>query len=374
MWFPLLLLVPICCGLFYRWVVLYYGRRFFSRRPCPQKGNGRFVSLIKPLCGAEKNLARNLRSALTQDYPDYEVVFSLQDRGDPASEIVDRLIAEFPHRRVKKVVNDFSVGPNGRLNNIRNATEEASGEWLVYTDSDMFLPPDYLSRVTAPLADPQVGVSGTVYRGARADTWYEALELLSLNTDFIPSVIFATESGASIACLGGSQAIRREVLNEIGGLEPLAPYLVEDFELGRRVVAAGYKILFEPVVIETEVGLSSPKEWWRHQVYWDQNTRAANPVGFFFTWLIREIPFSLLYSFCVFPFWPAVLCATIVNRLLTARLNARLLGDTETPKHLWFLPLRDLAGIFIWFASLVRRKVYWKGRKFLVRKGLMVEI
>lgn len=371
-----LIVLPALLGCFYWVAVSFFCFRFFRshQRARFQKNFSPFVSLIKPLCGLEKNLHPNLSSACTQHYPDYEIIFAVQSPEDPSIAVIDQIIRDFPHRKIKKVVDSFSVGPNGRLSNIYNATAKADGDIFVYTDSDMFLPNDYLATVVAPLADPKVGVSGTLYRGAHADSWHEKLELLSLNTDFIPSVILATETKASIACLGGSQVIRREVLEKIGGLKSLSHYLVEDFELGLRVAEAGYTLHFEPMVITTEVHLKSPRDWWRHQVYWDQNTRAANPVGFFFTWLVRGVPFAVLYAFLGGPLWPAVLFGTLSVRCFTALLNAKLLEDKETPKYLWLLPLRDVLGIFIWFASLVRKKVYWKGRQFIVQKGQMVEI
>ncbi len=42
------------------------------------------VTVLKPICGLEKNLRINLRSTCLQDYPDFQVVFSVGDPHDPA--------------------------------------------------------------------------------------------------------------------------------------------------------------------------------------------------------------------------------------------------------------------------------------------------
>ena len=44
------------------------------------------------------------------------------------------------------------------------------------------------------------------------------------------------------------------------------------------------------------VDLSSFRQWWGHQLYWDQNTCVSRPVGFFATVLTRAIPFALLFA------------------------------------------------------------------------------
>ncbi len=351
---------------------------FFRRGRSPRKGNvpntWPFVSLIKPVCGLEKNLYENLVTACNQDYPNYEVIYSLQNKNDPALKILEKIRSENSNKKILIVVDETAVGPNGRLCNIYNASQKSSGEIFVFSDSDMFLEKDYLQNIIAPFEDQKVGVSCTLFKAWKANNIPESLELLSFNADFVPSIVFAYVTKASIACPGGSQAIRRDVLEKIGGLKPLANYLVEDFELGQRVLKTGFKIHFAPYVAATGVDLKSFKDWWRHQVYWDQNTRAANPVGFFFTWIIRGIPFACLYTLLAGPQAAAVFAVTLGTRITTTIINSLFLKDTDGIKAVWLLPFRDLLGIFVWFASFVKRKTYWKGRQFIIQKGKMVEV
>src|SRR5262249_57686641 len=130
-----------------------------------------------------------------------------------------------------------------------------------------------------------------------------------------------------VGCGGGERESGGERLRGIGGLTPMAYTLVEDLELGRAVVAAGLSIVLVPHVAATGVDLPRPSVWWRHQVYWDQNTRVANPVGYFFTWLVRGIPFAGLYVLSGGPGCWLVLAATLTVRLGPARVTSTLLGD-----------------------------------------------
>ncbi|MDO8494208.1 MAG: glycosyltransferase, partial [Deltaproteobacteria bacterium] len=296
-----------------------------------------------------------------------------QDENDPALPIVEKIRAEFPER-VKIVVDTSAVGPNGRLCNIYNASRKATGEIFLFSDSDVFLPANYLRAIVAPFADSQVGVSCTLYKAWRPHNIAERLELLSLNTDFIPSMVFAYVTKMTIACPGASQAIRRSGLEEIGGLKPLADYLVEDFELGRRVREKGYKIHFVPLSISTEVNLNGFRDWWRHQVYWDHNTRAANASGFLATVLIRAIPFAFFYWLVDGEMAIPVLVAIIFWRIYTAVFNAFFLKDPDTIRSLWLLPIRDLLAFCTWAASFMKKNIYWKGREFEIQNGRMIEI
>lgn len=372
-----LLLTPVLLSWVYWIAVSITVALFFARKARPARRDyAPSVSLIKPVCGLEKDLYKNLSSACAQDYPDYEVIYALQNHLDSALPILERIKREHPLLRVRILIDPAAAGPNGRLCNILNATRETRNEVLVYSDSDMLLTPDYLSTIVAPLADPRVGVSCTLYRAHGAVNIWESLEVLSLNAEFVPSLIFATMTDAALSCPGASQAIRRETLEKIGGLEPMADSLVEDLELGRRIVAAGLKVEIGPYVAATGVDLYGWRPWWKHQVYWDQNTRAANAIGFFFTCLVRGVPLAVLYSLVATTpstFKLELLLATLALRLGTAAFCCLYLGDREGLRILWLLPLRDLAGAASWAACFLQRKIYWKDRVFHLVGNRLVE-
>ena len=319
--------------------------------------------------GLEKNLHENLRTTCLLDYPDYEVIFSVQRHDDPALAVLREIEREFGHSRAKVVVEEKRVGWNGKINNLAGALPHARHDVYVISDSDVRLPRGYLKAIVAPLRDESVGFVCTPFRVAEAKRWFEKLELLSLNADFMPSVIFAYETSASLFCLGASIALRRKTLVEIGGIEGLSDYLVEDYEMGRRIVARGYQSVLVLPVIETMVDLKTRSDWWKHQVYWDQNTRAARPLAYFCTLLIRAVPCALIFA----SLNPAdlsgwlVLAGTIAVRMATAGLVMGLgLDDREGVRALWWLPVRDVAGMVSWLLSFLWRKTTWRGTEFVL--------
>jgi ceramide glucosyltransferase len=188
-----------------------------------------------------------------------------------------------------------------------------------------------------------------------------------LNADFMPSVIFAYETAASLFCLGASIAVRRSMIEKIGGIEDLSDYLVEDYEMGRRIAELGFKGVLVPPVVETMVDLKSYRDWWKHQVYWDQNTRAARPFAYLCTLLIRAIPFALIFALTEpsgYVGWTVLAC-TLGVRIATALFIMRWsLDDREGARAVYWLPLRDLAGMVSWLLSFVWRKTTWRGTEF----------
>ncbi len=319
-----------------------------------------------------KNQRANLRSACLQDYPEFQVVFSVQDANDPSVPLLREIENEFGRPRVSVAIENHESGPNGKINNLSGALLHARHDILVISDCDMLLRPDYLKAIVAPLADPVVGYVCTPYRAVQAERWFEKMALFSLNGDFIPSVIFAYLTGASGFCLGSSMALRRESLDAIGGFEPYASYLAEDYEMGKSLSALGKKMVLAPYFVDTVVDLENFLQWWNFQVCWDQKTRAARPGGFLATLLLRSIPFAVLLAFIRWadPLGWIILAAALSVRLSTAWALMRWgMNDTEAARSLLLLPLRDLACLVSWFFAFAKKTVIWRDREFKLTLG-----
>ena len=354
---------------------VFYWVRGRPQPPVPAGFAWPGVSILKPIRGLERGLEENLRSACVLDYPDYQVVLSVQSLEDPALPVLRKLEREFGPERVTVAVTDSEPVVNGKIQNLLGGFKAARHEILLISDSDVRLRRDYLKTIIAPLADPEVGFVCTLYRAVDAHKWYEKLELLSYNSDFIVQVIFAKVTGASDFCLGCSVAVRRSALEAIGGFEPLGEYLAEDFEMGRRITQRGYRSKVLPYFVDASLDLRHPRDWWDHQVYWDQNTRAARPIGFFFSVVVKTLPFALLFALArgFDGLGLAVLGGALLIRLATAALICWRIGDTEGPRALAWLPLRDLASMGAWLVAIFQRTFVWRDLRFgLTRDGRVI--
>ena len=79
------------------------------------------VTILKPLHGAESGLYENLASFCAQDYPSpVQILFGVQDPGDPAIAIVEKLIEDHRGRNLELVVDPRVHGPNRKVSNLVN--------------------------------------------------------------------------------------------------------------------------------------------------------------------------------------------------------------------------------------------------------------
>src|SRR5262249_61574987 len=97
---------------------------------------------------------------------------------------------------------------------------QARYEHILINESDIYVTPDYLRRVMAPFAQPQVGMVTCPYRGIAAETLGSKLESIGISTDFIAGVLTAGQivDGLHFA-MGSTLALTRTALVANGGFQ-----------------------------------------------------------------------------------------------------------------------------------------------------------
>jgi len=347
--------------------------RQFPFGSVPEQRDAPGVSLLKPICGTggdEVALRENLASMLDQDHPGYEVLFGLQDARDPARAVVEAMCRNKPFAKVVTV--DPAAGPNRKASVLAALQAASSHDILVVSDQDMRVDRSYLRTVAMGFHNPRVGLVTCPYRTRSARDLGGILEALSVNADFIPSVLVARRLEGLSFALGATMAVRRTALEDIGGFQALAPFLADDYQLGNRVKRAGWRLVLSPYVVDNVVGETSLGEWFAHQLRWARTYRVSRPGGYFGSVLMNGTAFGLALVASCPAAWP-LLVLWLGLRVSAVRFAQARMGAPEV--WAWLAPLKDVAGFAMWLLALVGNDVRWGGRTFrLASDGTMAEV
>ena len=336
------------------------------------------VSILKPLKGVDPEIYQSFRSHCLQDYPEYEIIFGVSDPNDPAVVSVKQLQAEFPDRRIHLVHCPKILGSSVKVSNLAQMLAHARYDHLIVNDSDIRVEAGYLRGVVAPLADSRVGLVTCLYRGVAAATLGSRLEQLGISTDFCPGVLVArqVESGIRFG-LGSTLVFRRVELERIGGFLSFVDYLADDYELGKRIAGLGLAVELSDVVVETYLPAYTMREFFSHQLRWARGVRDARTSGYLgllFTFGMMWGLLAVIASRGAMSAWVA-LGITLALRFAVAMVVAgSVLEDRKGLKVFWLLPLRDLAAVAIWVASLSGHTVMWRGDRFRLKAGKLTRI
>ena len=344
--------------------------RFFGQPlPALPAGPTPGVTVLKPLKGLETGGRQCLESFLTQDYHPYQVIFGVPDPQDPALPLLEELRQAFPHREVDILVCPESLGLNPKISTLRQMEPRARYDYLLIADSDVQVPPDFLSRVAAALQEPDVGLVCCPYRAGAAKTFGARLEALTIAADFIPSVATAFYVEGIRFALGATMALSRPVLASIGGLAALADYLADDYQLGWRVSQMGLQVRLLPLAVTTHNPAMSFKDYLAHQLRWARTYRVCRPKGYLAYGITHALVYSaaFLLASALAPAALGLTAATLALRGAIAYFSERhcLKGDLPL-QALWLLPLKDCLSFGLWLLSFLGGGVTWKDRRFRV--------
>ncbi len=342
----------------------------FNRQPRPKSAARPPVTILKPLKGDEPLLEAALASFCTQSYPDYQIVFGVQDRTDPAIAVVERLRMLFPRLDITLIIDETRHGGNGKIANLINMWPAAKHDVIVLADSDVHVTPHFLERIVAALEPPEVGAVTALYAGVASGNGIAGrLGAAQINHIFLPGVLVGRMLGRQ-DCLGAALALRRATLIRIGGLPALLPHLADDAALGRLVRRLGLRVALAPSLVVTTVSEDTLPALFGHELRWARTIRALEPLTYSTTLLQYPVFWALMTVLAAdFRVWTLVFAAAVwLLRAMEARAMARQLDRGAFSG--WLLPLRELFSIIVLLASYLGNRVVWRGSSMAaVTKG-----
>ncbi len=346
----------------------------FLRRPAAAAAGQPSITVLKPLHGDEPELYENLVSFCTQAYAgSLQIILGVQDPADPALAVARRLKGEHPDRDIVVVSDPTKHGTSGKIGNLINMAAKARGEIVVISDSDVRLEPDGLGRIVAALEAPGVGMIHCLYRGRPTASFWSRLAALDVNTRFAPSVLVGELLGAN-PCLGPTMALGAETLASIGGLEHLADFLADDFELGRAVRAKGLRVACPTMVIDHVFPERSAGEMLAHELRWARTIRLVQPAGYAGSVITHVTPLALIGATLTgFAGWSLALLA-ILTGLRHAQAYALSRWMSSDRGLLWLIPIRDLVSFGVFVTAFFGDRVRWRGNRLRVQRDGVIAV
>ncbi len=254
---------------------------------------------------------------------------------------------------------------------------EAAYEIVAISDGDVRVGPDYLRQVVAPFASNETGAVTCLYRGIAQKNFFAELEALGAATDFAAGVIVAERTEGLNFALGASIVTTKSRIQCIGGLEPIAQVLADDYELGRRIADAGGDVVLSREVVTTMYPAQSLRGFWDHQLRWARTVRLCRPISYMGLIFTHGFPWAILAAFFAHTPIAAALYvgAYVLLRLAMAfTVGVGVLEDETVRRRWWMIPLRDAIQFVVWLASFASNRVTWGDAQFIMKDGQMVPV
>jgi ceramide glucosyltransferase len=322
------------------------------------------ITILKPLFGPEPELEENLATFCAQEYPSYNVVFAVAHPTDPAASVAQRVIQNHPNCRAEIVSGGGPPMRNPKIENLCAAASKITGEIVVIADSDMQVKPSYLRFIAEAFKDEDVGAATAIFGARSLPAFTSHLGAMLVNEQFTPSALVAIWMQRLAFTLGATMAVRRRVLDEIGGLPALGTAIADDYMLGHLTAARGYRVALAGAIPLTLVTETNLRDLLTREVRWARTVRSVRPIGYVGSILTYSLLFAVL-NVIVAPskLVPGeLLLATLAMRVALDIAAHRVLNVPGNPRP-WLVPVREGLSVIVWIAGLFGAGARWRRRR-----------
>lgn len=326
------------------------------------------ISILKPLSGLDDNLFDNLESFCCQDYPKYEILFSLQNFNDPAYRVVEKVKKKFSEKEISIIVQSCDDGWNPKVNNMLHAYRRAQYPYILISDSNVMVDRDYLRKIIQPMQDPEVGLVTNLIKGVGGKTIGSLFENLHLNSFILGNVCFLKKFLDIPCVVGKSMLMRRHDLEAIGGLRAFKDVLAEDHFIGEKIKERGQQVILSNHVVKNVNESWGLKRFINRHLRWGKMRwkimgykyvieLIGNPVFLSLSSIVFEGPSERALTLVGF----ASLMKGMGDFYIGIKVKARL-----HPLAYLLSPLKDLLIGLVWLMSIANDTVVWRGNRYLI--------
>jgi len=360
----LFLTLAAFCLLFH---LITLGVVFWRSRWCPrsqiENWQGEGVSILRPVSGLENNLEETLSSAFLLDHAPIEIIFCVGREDDPVIDLVKDIMARYPETPSKLLIGDDPISQNPKLNNLVKGWKEARFDWIVMTDSNVLMPPDYMARLfarwregTGLVASPPIGVAAT--------NWAAEIEAAFLDSYQARWQLCSDSIGNGFA-QGKTLFWHRDILQHVGGIEALGEEIAEDAAATKLVRRQGLKVRLTSMPFFQPLGDKKFNAIWSRQLRWAKLRRHSFPA-FFYLEILSGIFFPLICLGLGYRLDGVTggLILTYLSLWYLSEIAVNfIVGWPFSLRHFCAIIIRDALLPFLWLAAFGKGHYQWQGYK-----------
>ncbi|KAF9025528.1 hypothetical protein CPC16_006118 [Podila verticillata] len=331
------------------------------------------VSIIRPLRGIDCNMYENLASSFRQDYPRFEVIFSVAQPNDPAIAVVKDLMKKYPKVDARIIIGEKVVGINPKINNMIQSYETAKYDMVWVCDSNVYVDPGCMGRSVDKMMKPGVGLVHHLPFGVRPQTLGSELELMFLDTVHAKMYLFINWTGLASCVVGKSNLYRRSDLDKVGGMAAFGKYMAEDNLVATAIFNMGYKHEMTSDLAYQSLGSMTPSDYFLRRARWTRirkyTVTAATVVEPYIEMigcgLVASYGFNLLWQIHFLNFLAFhVVVWFLVDLSLYQALSGEKMDNLQGFLMAW--SLRELAALPLYAYAVVGSTVDWRDQTFLL--------
>lgn len=328
------------------------------------------VSVVIPACNEATTLEPALRSVLSLDYENLEIIV-VNDRSiDETGNVLKRIHAEFPKLRL---INVTALPPGwlGKNHALHFGSEKASGDYLLFTDADITVEKSALARAMHHMLENNLDHMSMVFENTAPGGLLNALFLdvgSALLLLFKPWKV-KEEKSRQFMGVGAFNLVKTSAYKKIGGHSRIAMHPIDDIMLGKIIKQNGFRQ-------DCLLGDGFVTVKWYSGVRELINGLMKNTFALFHYRLSLVLAGALfVFLLTILPFWAFFFTSGITRIFFGAAVLIRLVTFAKglldagiNPIHAFWAPLTPYIGIYVALkaaaVTIKNNGIEWRGTHY----------
>lgn len=363
-----------------QWLVM----RFMRRQMPPMQHAPRLVSILQPVISGDPLLPTVLAETLDAPCSFPREILWLGDEGDAeCRRVCEALMARYPDEQIRYLaLPPPPQGDNPKMFKLARSLTEAHGDIICVLDDDTVIPAGGLEGCLPYLDQPGVGLAfGLPYYVSFTNLW-SSMTAMFVDSNSLLTYIPYTFLTDPFTINGMFYAIRRDVLDQVGGFAGLEPFLADDFAIAHRMRQHGLRLAQTPLLHPIRTQVRDGAHYLRLLRRWCIAPResimryitpretvifyalgllpALFPLAVLAALLVRPSPWTLGFALLYFG----------LSFSIFAWNNARFLRHAAPWRAAWLLPVMQIVFPLQVIAALLSpQRVNWRGNVMRIQRG-----
>jgi len=203
------------------------------------------LSIVIAACNEADIIEQAISTLLQQDYPDLEIILVNDRSTDKTGDIIDNIADRDARVQIIHIEN-LPQGWLGKVYAMQVGTRKVSGEWILYTDADVFFQQGALRKAVA-FAIAEQSDHLALMPAPDTDSFWLDVVMRTFGVLFLQSTRAADagKPGSDVAIgVGAFNMVRKSVFDKTKGFEWLRMEVIDDVGLGLLLHDFGAKTSF----------------------------------------------------------------------------------------------------------------------------------
>ncbi len=331
------------------------------------------VSILKPVKSVRIEQMSEIRSLFELDYPDYEILFALDENDSSSAELIKSIAREFPEKKFKIIFTPVNYDFNPKIQKLQQLLEVSSGELLWASDLNVSFKKDDLKKIVSFYLQEKPALIFFPVQGEGSITFGSLLENSYLNFFLSGTTVAAWLLFRIPIIVGKSLFIEKSKIQLFkDGFLFFKQYLAEDQMLGEIFQQQGLKISTNLLNVRNINRRTTLKAFADRIVRWNKLRFHISPQFYLFEPILNPIFLALILVPLYYQSLPLLFYAICAIKIISEFISYLLASPKDLTRKniLRFIPailLKDMLLAVFYFFPFFSVSIIWHEKKYRIK-------